>query len=123
MPAMHSLRELQRDFSALLLGPRRELPAGLAVYRNTCAANYRNALGATFGVVKQLVGTPFFNVAVDAYVRAQPSTSAASGAWSTEKATGALPRSPSRRASSHGLARSPRARHWGPRATRRWPPT
>ena len=47
----------------------------LAIYRRTVRANYRNALGATFPVVQRLVGTPFFNAAVDAFARARPSRS------------------------------------------------
>ena len=39
------------------------------------ATNYRNALGATYPVVRRLVGTPFFDAAVDAYVEAHPSRS------------------------------------------------
>ena len=74
---MPSLREMQIDFAAALAG----LPAsgrvalaadGLAIYRANGRANYRNALGATFPVIRRLTGTPFFNAAVDAFVAAHP---------------------------------------------------
>jgi hypothetical protein len=66
-----SLRELQRRFAASLADSH----AGerLSVYRNTVAANYRNALGATYAVVRTLTGTPFFDAAVDTFVAAHPS--------------------------------------------------
>ncbi|MCC6194058.1 MAG: putative DNA-binding domain-containing protein, partial [Burkholderiales bacterium] len=70
---MHaSLPELQRRFAAWLAGAE-GAPERIAVYRNTVTANYRNALGATYRVVRELVGAPFFNTAVDAFVRAHPS--------------------------------------------------
>ncbi len=47
----------------------------LGIYRRTIASNYRNALGATYPVVRRLVGTPFFHAAVDAFVAAHPSRS------------------------------------------------
>ena len=74
---MLSLRELQAQFASALLGqagPVGEQYERMAVYRNTVCANYRNALGATYPVVRQLVGGPFFDAAVDAYVMAVPST-------------------------------------------------
>src|SRR5206468_8947753 len=40
----------------------------------TIFANYRNALGATYRVVRDLTGVPFFNTAVDAFVLVRPST-------------------------------------------------
>jgi hypothetical protein len=74
---MLSLRELQTRFAGSLQdtalaadGP----DGGMAVYRNTVRANYRNALGASYPVVRQLVGVPFFGAAVDACVLAIPST-------------------------------------------------
>jgi hypothetical protein len=81
-----SLRELQQDFAATLLAgdgaapPFATIPAGqaverIAVYRRALFANYRNALAATYPVVKRLVGAPFFDAAVDAFVVAHPSTS------------------------------------------------
>ena len=48
--------------------------ARVAIYRNNVFGNYRKALAATFPVVRQLVGAAFFDAAVDAYVRAHPST-------------------------------------------------
>lgn len=82
---MPSLRELQQDFAAAVLDdddgpPFAAVPAErgaerIAIYRTAVFANYRNALGATYPVVRRLVGVPFFNAAVDAYVRARPSTS------------------------------------------------
>ena len=83
---MPSLRELQQGFAAAVLGgdgvspPFATLPpesAGerLAIYRRAVFANYRNALGATYPVVKKLVGEPFFHAGVDAFVLAHPSVS------------------------------------------------
>ena len=74
---MLSLRDLQSQFATALLGASGSdaHDESVAVYRNTVRANYRNALGATYPVVRQLVGVPFFDAAVDAYVRAVPSTS------------------------------------------------
>ena len=83
---MPSLRELQQEFAATLLaGDGAALPFAtipddqaverMAVYRRALFANYRNALAATYPVVKRLVGAPFFDAAVDAFVAAHPSTS------------------------------------------------
>ncbi len=83
---MRSLRELQSAFADALLSDDAAAPAfatmpaeraieRLAVYRRSVFANYRNALGATYPVVARLVGAPFFGAAVDAFVRAHPSTS------------------------------------------------
>jgi hypothetical protein len=83
---MPSLRELQRQFAATILAgdgaapPFATVPAEraaerAAVYRRAHFANYRNALGATYPVVRKLVGAPFFRAAVDAFVRAHPSRS------------------------------------------------
>lgn len=83
---MPSLREVQRAFAAAALfgdkGALAELrvvangldpAARMAIYRNNVLANYRKALGATYPVVRRLVGPLFFNAAVDAFVRAYPS--------------------------------------------------
>lgn len=67
------LSDLQRRFAAWLADPQ-GAPARVGVYRNTTRANYRNALGATYPVVRELVGAPFFNAAVDAFVAAHPAT-------------------------------------------------
>ena len=81
---MPSLREQQlRLADAMLAAPGVAVASGLrepaaerlAVYRNTVRTNYRNALGATYAVVQRLVGAPFFNAAVDAFVSEYPSTS------------------------------------------------
>ena len=83
---MPSLRELQQEFAAAVLAgdgvppPFATVPAErgaerLAIYRRAVFANYRNALGATYPVVKKLVGEPFFHAAVDAFVLAHPSVS------------------------------------------------
>lgn len=76
MPGLPSLRELQTRFASALLGGDADGDGAerIAIYRNTVRANYRNALGATYHVVSQLVGEPFFHAAVDAYVHACPST-------------------------------------------------
>ncbi len=82
---MPSLRELQQGFAAALLGAEGTPPPfalappargdeRIAIYRIAVFANYRNALGATYPVVKRLVGAPFFHAAVDAFVRLHPST-------------------------------------------------
>ena len=83
---MPSLRDLQRDFAATLFAGDGAAPPfatisedrgaeRIAVYRRALFANYRNALAATYPVVKRLVGAPFFNAAVDKFVRAHPATS------------------------------------------------
>ena len=83
---MPSLRELQSRFSDAVLAAGAVTPTfargdaaaaaeRMAIYRRTIRSNYRNALGATYPVVKRLVGLPFFNAVVDAYVEADPSRS------------------------------------------------
>ena len=80
------LRDLQSAFVHALLaddgaasdpslasGP--DVPSRLAIYRNAVFAHYRRALQSSYPVVARLVGLPFFNAAVDAFVRARPSTS------------------------------------------------
>jgi len=74
MPALLSLRERQSGFASALRAGDAEGGDRIAIYRNSVRANYRKALGATYRVVSQLVGEPFFHAAVDAYVRAAPST-------------------------------------------------
>lgn len=78
---MPSLRDVQLQFAAALATPA---SAGhgvslggdrLAVYRANARANYRNALAATYPVVKRLTGGPFFNAAVDTFVAAHPPVS------------------------------------------------
>lgn len=84
---MPSLREIQRGMSsATIFGDDAALAAlgvvagtmgaaaRIEVYRNNVLGNYHKALAATFPVVKKLVGTAFFNAAVDAFVRTYPST-------------------------------------------------
>ncbi|MEO8753189.1 MAG: DNA-binding domain-containing protein [Casimicrobiaceae bacterium] len=71
---MPSLSELQRRFAANVLDLASEADARLGVYRHTIFANYRSALGATYRVVRELTGVPFFEAAVDAFVHAHPST-------------------------------------------------
>ena len=66
-----SLRELQRRFAATLDAGD---DAGFGVYRNTVQANYRNAMAATYRVIRELTGSAFFDAAVDAFVAAHPST-------------------------------------------------
>jgi hypothetical protein len=83
---MQSLRELQRGFTAAALfgdtaaiaelgvvAGKLDAAAGIAVYRNNVLGNYRRALAATFPVVRRLVGGPFFDAAIAAFVRAHPS--------------------------------------------------
>ena len=84
---MPSLHELQRAFSAAAvfddaaaLASLRIVAGGLKpearinIYRANVLANYRKALGATYPVIKRLVGAPFFDAACDNYVRGHPST-------------------------------------------------
>ncbi len=71
---MPSLLDQQTRFAAALAGDADIAGGPMAVYRNTVSANYRNALGATYRVVQQLVGVPFFNAAADAYALRNPST-------------------------------------------------
>ena len=83
---MPSLRELQRGFvAATVFGDTAALAglgivagaldpaARIAIYRNNALGNYRKALAATYPVVRRLVGGPFFDAAIDAFVRAHPS--------------------------------------------------
>lgn len=72
---MPSLLDLQRRFAGALAGEAGAAAGGLAVYRDTVHANWRNALGATFAVVRELTGAPFFAAAVDAFAHAHPSRS------------------------------------------------
>jgi len=83
---MPSLRDLQQGFADAVFGPQDVAPGfsvvapakgaeRIAIYRTAVFANYRNALSATYPVVKRLTGAPFFHAAVDAFVRAHPSTS------------------------------------------------
>jgi hypothetical protein len=83
---MPSLRELQQDFAATLFAgdgaappfatiPEEHAVERIAVYRRALFANYRGALAATYPVVKRLVGAPFFDTAVDAFVLQHPPTS------------------------------------------------
>lgn len=83
---MPSLRELQQDFAATLFAgdgaappfatiPEDRATERFAVYRRALFANYRNALAASYPVVKRLVGAPFFDAAVDAFVALHPPTS------------------------------------------------
>jgi len=71
---MSSLLELQRRFAHVLIDEAEVADAGLAIYRRAVFTNWRNALGATFGVVRAQTGAPFFDAAVDAFARAHPST-------------------------------------------------
>jgi len=83
---MRSLRELQRGFTAAaLFGDTAALSelgivAGtldaatrIGVYRNNVFGNYRQALAATYPVVRRLFGGASFDLAVEAFVRAHPS--------------------------------------------------
>ncbi|MEP7180553.1 MAG: DNA-binding domain-containing protein [Betaproteobacteria bacterium] len=83
---MPSLRELQQRFADAAFAPPGTAPAfgvvapadgalRIGIYRTAMFANYRNALSASYPVVLRLTGTRFFHTAVDAFVRAHPSTS------------------------------------------------
>jgi len=84
---MPSLHDLQRGFcAATLFGDDAALASlgiatgaldarsRIAVYRNNVFGNYRKVLAATYPVVRRLVGGPFFDAAVEHFVRAYPST-------------------------------------------------
>jgi hypothetical protein len=84
---MPSLRDVQRGFAAATVFGDAAAAASLGIvesglgalarigiYRNNVLGNYRKALGATYPVVRKLVGGPFFDAAIDAFVRAYPST-------------------------------------------------
>ena len=70
---MPSLRERQMRFASALLAGAGNSGDFHAIYRNSARANYRKALGATYRVVSQLVGEPFFHAAVDTYTHATAS--------------------------------------------------
>jgi len=81
---MPSLRELQSRFAAAVLAADGTAPTlaladarsgaeRIGIYRRTIRTNYRNALGATYPVVRRVGGAPFFAAAVDAYVEVHPS--------------------------------------------------
>lgn len=84
---MPSLRELQQGFAAALFGAPGVAPpfaitggpidaaARLAIYRNSVFGNYHGALGASYPVLRQLLGAAEFAAAVDAFVRMHPSAS------------------------------------------------
>lgn len=83
---MRSLREMQRAFTAatlfddsaalaelaLVAGPL-EPSARIGVYRNNVLGNYRQALAATYPVLRRLLGGAAFDAAIAAFVRAHPS--------------------------------------------------
>ena len=84
---MPSLRDLQRGFSAAtLFGDAAAVaalgivpgdldpPTRIAIYRNNVLGNYRKIFGATFPVVRRLVGEPFFDEATEQFVRGHPSS-------------------------------------------------
>ncbi len=78
----------QRRFAAALLNPDAPPPAGLltwngsdprqrfAIYRNNVTVSLIEALGATYPVVRQLVGEAFFREMARVYVRGNPPRSA-----------------------------------------------
>jgi hypothetical protein len=72
---MPSLPELQRQFASAIAPGASSRAPGFDVYSRSIAANYRRALGATFPVVRALVGAAFFDAAVDAFAMAYPSAS------------------------------------------------
>src|SRR5262245_13464321 len=98
MPALRhtpTLHELQRSVEHYLLDalpplpdtasadflygharPECEAEARLAVYRNTALASLASALGLSFPVVRQLVGTEFFAATAQLFIRAHPPESA-----------------------------------------------
>jgi len=84
---MPSLRELQRGFvAATVFGDAASIaslgivaaepsPAvRLGIYRDNVLGNYRKVMAATYPVVHRLVGSALFRAAIEAFVRAHPST-------------------------------------------------
>jgi hypothetical protein len=84
---MPSLRELQRDFAAAtvfgdaasiarlgIVAAELSPSVRIGVYRNNVLGNYRKVMAATYPVVRRLVGSAFFDAAIEAFVRAHPST-------------------------------------------------
>ncbi len=100
---MRSLREVQRGFTAAALFGDTAALAGLgivagalgaaariAIYRNNVLGNYRQALAATYPVVRRLVGGSFFDAALH-WLRTRTPVPA----WGREplrRRDGALPR-------------------------------
>ena len=76
---MPSLRDLQERMALALVARRSTQGAWpaerIAIYRRNVEGNYRNALAATYPVVRRLTGIAFFNAAVDGYVIENPSRS------------------------------------------------
>jgi hypothetical protein len=81
---MPTLAELQHRFADAILAGADRAPAfaiagsanpaeRVAIYRRTVRTNYRNALAATYPVVRTLAGERFFDAAVDHFVEAHPS--------------------------------------------------
>ncbi|HPO18602.1 MAG TPA: DNA-binding domain-containing protein [Rubrivivax sp.] len=80
--------DMQAGFAAALLDPDRPVPPGLrawngsdparrfGVYRNNVIVSLVGALADTFPVVRQLVGSEFFDAMAGVYVRAHPPASA-----------------------------------------------
>ena len=100
---MSSLPDLQRRFAAELAAVTGARDPGIAVYRNTVRANYRNALGATFSVVCAVIGDATFAAAVDAFASAHQSAGGDLNVYGGEFAQfqfGALARLSCHRASS-----------------------
>ena len=84
MRVMPTLAELQHRFADAILAGAESVPAfaiagrvsvaeRIAIYRRTVRTNYRNALAATYPVVRRLVGGRLFNATVDDFVAAHPS--------------------------------------------------
>ena len=71
---MTGLAEQQREFLQALYGEA-PLESRTAIYRRNLLANLRDALGATYPVVRRLVGDAFFGEAADRLARAHPSAS------------------------------------------------
>ena len=82
---MPSLLELQERFAAALHAPSRS--PGIDVYRHAIDANYRRALGATYRVVRAILGNDAFEAAVDAFVAAHPPMSGDLNVYGGEFAT------------------------------------
>lgn len=70
---MSDLARVQRDFMAALRDDAED--AALAVYRRNVGAGWRDALAATYPVVRRLVGDGFFHEMAGRYAAAHPSRS------------------------------------------------
>ena len=82
---MPSLLELQRNFSAALVGGQ-TAPAGIEVYRGNVFGNCAQALAAAYPIVRKIVGEDFFDAIARVYARTHPSSGGDLNAFGAELA-------------------------------------